>query len=332
MSINIDIKIKAKYYNILFFVSSIIYIILSINKNFKHLFLSVPTSSYSSIPKAAAESAMASVPTSLAVASSNLQYFIWNLSVMVFLYLILFYIYFFIGFKLYKFIVEVKGGAWYSKKYFTNSFLISFFLVLLFHSDFVFFQTFPLAGFGSELRDYSVSFFNFFPEYALLRYEILNNFNILWTNLRGLGLPILGVEVQAAPLFPLTLLLIWLPFKIFWNVFVVLRFILTAWALYLIAHKIFRLKILSSIFLTATFVFTMYLLRSVNHPYFNAVTAGLWYIFFSVRWIEAKDLKNYPLLLGIIISCYSLITSGFPESMAMMAIITFPFLFIRFIS
>ena len=76
---------------------------------------------------------------------------------------------------------------------------------------------------SGPLQDPAVSHWVFVPGIKTLRYELFNHLNILWSNLRGLGMPILVNDVQAAPMYPLTLLLIWVPGEYFWNVFVLAR-------------------------------------------------------------------------------------------------------------
>jgi hypothetical protein len=64
------------------------------------------------------------------------------------------------------------------------------------------------------------------PAFREWRYELLNHGNILWSNLRAFGQPMLGNGVQGAPLFPLNLLLIGLPDSLYWSLMPLLRLVL----------------------------------------------------------------------------------------------------------
>ena len=184
----------------------------------------------------------------------------------------------------------------------------------------------PMLPVNHELQDPTVSFLSYDPGYRLFQYELFNNKNIWWSNLRGMGLPILGNEVQTAPLFPLVLLLVWVPFEYFWNAFVLLKVILLGVGTLLISRDLLRLKWLSAIFFTILFVYNLYVIRWMNHPWHNGLLAGVWYIYFLGRSVDVfqpnSNDKWISVVLGIAVTAYSMLTCGFPESSAMMAILT----------
>ena len=80
------------------------------------------------------------------------------------------------------------------------------------------------------------------PGLKVLLYEILEHGNFLWSSLKGLGMPVLGNEVQEAPLYPLTLALLWVPEPYFWNSFVSLRWLLLGSGGFLLAYRVFGLE------------------------------------------------------------------------------------------
>jgi hypothetical protein len=184
----------------------------------------------------------------------------------------------------------------------------------------------PMQGTNPwTLQDPVVSLWNFIPGWKTVRFEILQNKNFLWSNLRGLGLPLLGNEIQVAPLFPLSLFWIWLPPALFWNVLVSSRLFLVALACCLIATEIFKFKPLGAIVFTVGLAYGAYVLRWMNHPWHNGFLAGLWYIYFVAKRIlnDSRKSRNEKakVNLGIAASVYSLMTAGFPESTVMSGII-----------
>src|SRR5450830_804053 len=149
----------------------------------------------------------------------------------------------------------------------------------------VFFIASPMFGRSWTLQDPNVSSFNFIPGLDVVRFELLQNANILWSSLRNFGTPILANEVQAAPLFPLTLGLIWLPEPYFWNALVTLRLLLLAMGTYLVGLRILKCERLGAIVFTLLFAYSVYVCRWINHPWQNGLLAGVWMIYFSGRAI-----------------------------------------------
>ena len=188
-------------------------------------------------------------------------------------------------------------------------------------------ETSPMIGSAWSLQDPGVSGWVFLPGLKVLQYEILQNHNFLWSNLKGLGMPLLGNELQEAPLYPLTLALLWVPEPYFWNVFVVLRWLILGSGAFFLASFCFRLKPAGALVFVLTFVFSFYHLRWMNHPFLNGIAAGTWYLFFLLSIIQ--DTGRYVLgprmtglLIGLSIAAYSVLTCGFPESSLTVAAIT----------
>src|SRR5215218_320629 len=96
---------------------------------------------------------------------------------------------------------------------------------LLYPGIFLFLNS-PMIVKSWTLQDMGAGLWAFVPGRSVARYELFENWNILWSSLRNMGAPILGNEVQSAPLFPLTLALVWLPDPFFWNAFVAVRLVL----------------------------------------------------------------------------------------------------------
>ncbi|MGZ6332270.1 MAG: hypothetical protein ACXWP5_06595 [Bdellovibrionota bacterium] len=200
------------------------------------------------------------------------------------------------------------------------AFLLSLGLVLIYYPGFVFFYRFPLDASDWVLQDPVISFLVSWPSLAELRTNLLSHGGLLWSSLRGWGLPILGNDVQAAPLFPLTLLLVWLPLKIYWNVFVVLRLALTGMAGILIGQRIFKFTRAGAILFALSFGFGFFVLRWINHPFPNSMLAGLWYFYFFGTALEQERFR-FSSFLGTAVSAYALVTAGFPEAMLTAALI-----------
>ena len=103
--------------------------------------------------------------------------------------------------------------------------VFSFFFILIHYPGFITFQSFPMAGKSWELQDPVISNMTVVPGERVLHYELLEHANLLWSNLRGMGGPLLGSEVQSAPLFPLTLLWVGLPDHYFFSAMVLSRLV-----------------------------------------------------------------------------------------------------------
>lgn len=184
--------------------------------------------------------------------------------------------------------------------------------------------------FGSawSMQDPVVTFWTFIPGLKVLLFEILQNGNFLWSSLKGLGMPLLGSEVQEAPLFPLTLVLLWVPEAYYWNAFVILRWILLGSGAFLLAHRMFGLERTGALVFVLLFAFAFYHLRWVNHPYLNGIAAGVWYWYFLLSALKGDDVQlgaikqRIPHFIGLVVSAYSVLTCGFPEASITVAAIT----------
>ena len=153
--------------------------------------------------------------------------------------------------------------------------LLAIGLTLVFYWDLWTLVSTPMSG---PLQDPAVSHWTFVPSIKTVQYEVFHHFNLLWSNLRGLGMPILVNDVQVAPLYPLTALLIWLPGEYFWNVFVLARWIVFASGAFLLASRCFRFNLVGSSIFVLTFVFALFHARWINHPFLNGMAAGVWYL------------------------------------------------------
>jgi len=216
--------------------------------------------------------------------------------------------------------------------------LISLILISLTYPTFLTMECTPMAGKTWELHDPVTSYMNFIPGRNVIRYEIFENGNLLWSNLRGAGLPILANDIQVAPLFPLSILLFWVPGTYYWNIYVVLSIILLAVSVYFVAIDILKFKPMAAIFFMFNFVFAIYVLRNINHPWLNGLLAGLWYIYFLGKLPDTSSgsysTQRLMGILGLLFSVYSLVTCGFPEAAAMsgiLACLVCPFVFIHHI-
>ena len=184
-----------------------------------------------------------------------------------------------------------------------------------------------MIGSTWSLQDPVVSGWTFMPGLKVLLYEILEHGNFLWSSLKGLGMPVLGNEVQEAPLYPLTLALLWVPEPYFWNSFVSLRWLLLGSGGFLLAYRVFGLERAGALAFVLTFSFAFWHLRFMNHPYLNGMAAGVWYWYFLLLLIGGGDarfsaLRAIPALIGLTVSAYSVITCGFPEASVTVATIT----------
>ena len=68
------------------------------------------------------------------------------------------------------------------------SIIISLFLILLLLPKVLLLQSTPMGQTSWELQDPVVSEWNFIPGMSVLRHEFSHNKNILWSNLRSLGI------------------------------------------------------------------------------------------------------------------------------------------------
>jgi hypothetical protein len=202
------------------------------------------------------------------------------------------------------------------------------------YPGFLLFTKYPMQGFGQELQDPVAGYLNFIPGLRVFVYEVLHNHNFLWSNLRGFGLSLLGHDIQVAPLFPLTWLALFVPEPYFWNIMVASRLVLLFSGSYLIALYLFSFTRTGALLFAATFIFNMFVLRWLNHPWQNGLLAGIWYFLFlglSVRFCGVQEKKTIPywLQLSLVISVYCMVTNGFPEEAMLFAILIvflFPFL------
>ncbi len=201
---------------------------------------------------------------------------------------------------------------------------ISIVLVCCFYPDFVLFQSTPMHSSGWELADPIVSSDSFKPSFRVFQYELFTNKNILWSSLRAMGLPILANDIQIAPLFPLTLLLSWMDENVFWNVFVISRIILMSLGSYLLLRKFFNFQKLPTVFFLLSFIYTLYVMRWINHPWQNGLLAGIWYLYFlcliSIQG-SGYTFKRFFVFVGLVWSVFSMVTCGFPEAAVMSAVL-----------
>lgn len=218
------------------------------------------------------------------------------------------------------------------------SLIIGLLSSFIFYPNIFLLKASPMFQTTWELIDPTVSLLNFIPGVDLVRHEFLHNFNLLWSGLKNFGSPILANEIQAAPIFPLTLALIWIPDPYFWNFFVIIRLCLMGAAALLIARNLFRLSWFGSAIFMLILVYDPIVSRYINHPWSNGLMSGLWLMYFLSAAIYHGFFKtNKDFLLntfGITFSTYSVITSGFPEAMLMVLIlclIIFVFTFYDFI-
>ena len=181
----------------------------------------------------------------------------------------------------------------------------------------------PMGGVPSAIKDPAVSWAAFMPAFREFRYELLENGNILWSNLRSFGLPMLGNAVQGAPLFPLNLALIGLPDHLYWSVMPITRTILIGLGTHLLCRKIFGLSLIASLCFAFLAGFNINVLRWINHPWQNGLLAGIWYTYFCCTLFLHSSAKRSRLILhwaGLVLAVFGMITNGFPEASAMAAL------------
>lgn len=177
---------------------------------------------------------------------------------------------------------------------------------------------------GWELRDPVAGITAIAGGFRLARYELIHHGNLLWSPLKSFGVPLLSNDVQAAILYPLTLLFVCVPEMYFWNVFVCARIILIGMFTYMLAAHCMRLKPLAAWVFTLSFAYSLYVLRWMNHPWQNGLLAGLVYLYYVLKLLElsSQDRKKWAYAtIGLLVGAYSLLTCGFPESAAMAAIL-----------
>jgi len=202
------------------------------------------------------------------------------------------------------------------------AFLTTFFAML--HPELLMMANSPMAGDKWAIKDLRVSWTAFMPALRDFRYELFDNGNILWSNLRGLGQPLLGNAVQGAPLFPLTLALIWMPDQLFWSAMPIIRLLLIALGCFAVARKVFGLSLTASLCFALLAGFNLNTFRWINHPWSNGMLAGIWYLYFIHRVCFSSErsvwLKNGN-CIGLIVSVFAMVTCGFPETAAAIAIL-----------
>ncbi len=218
-----------------------------------------------------------------------------------------------------------------------EAWLIFGFLVLSFafiFPELFFLKLSPMGGLPSAIKDPAVSWAAFMPAFREFRLELFEHNNILWSNLRSLGLPMLGNGVQAAPLFPLNLSLLWLPDSLYWSVMPILRVILIALGAYLLSRRVFGLTLVASLCFALLTGFNINVMRWINHPHTNGLLAGIWYTYFCCTLFINHDKHRSTIFwhwLGLVVCVFGMITNGFPETSALAAIFAACF-FIAFIA
>ena len=99
-----------------------------------------------------------------------------------------------------------------AKSIFDNNIVLAFcfssILNFLVYPTILLFVDSPMLATSWTLQDPVVGPWNFIPGISAFRFELFENGNFLWSSLRNLGTPTLANEIQAAPMFPLTLALI----------------------------------------------------------------------------------------------------------------------------
>ena len=168
----------------------------------------------------------------------------------------------------------------------------------------------PMFGTNLTLQDQVVSKWVFIPDLKVLKYEVFNNYNFLWSNLKGLGMPLLGNGLQVAPMYPLTLICLLVPDPFFWNVFVIARWLILGVGSFLLAVRCFGLARIGGLLFVLTFAFAFYELRWLNHAFLNGIAGGVWYLFFLLTIVSntrsANCFRRNTLhFIGLTISAYS---------------------------
>ncbi len=214
------------------------------------------------------------------------------------------------------------------KAFKTNDWLFGFFffgaVLFLIYPQIFFMRELIVAPSTWELQDPAVTSLVFMPGMRLLRYEFLQNHNFLWSNLRGMGQPLLANEIQAAPLFPLTLMLMGISDPYFWNVLVLLRLLLLGVFSFMVARQLFKLERAGSIIFSLCFAYAVHVLRWNNHSWQNGLLAGVFYLLTAFRLFELETFSTKKTILTrflfLSLAVYSMMTSGFPESAFLSAV------------
>lgn len=186
-------------------------------------------------------------------------------------------------------------------------------------------QVSPMNGDLWAIKDPTVSWSAFMPGFREFRYELFEHGNILWSNMRGMGQPTLGNSVQGAPLFPLSLALIWLPDQLFWSVMPMARIILISLMLFLLARNVFKLHWAAALIFALLAGYNLHVFRWINHPWSNGTLAGVWYLYFLCRVTFPGHLSTARQrwhAVGLVVGIIGMITNGFPEASALFAVIT----------
>lgn len=209
---------------------------------------------------------------------------------------------------------KLQSDSW--SGYFLTSLLLCF---VFFPYFFLGLKSPMMAPHSWALSDTVVSHMVFIPGLKSFKFQLFHNGQILWNNLRAMGMPLLANEIQAAPLFPLTWLFLFLPISLFWNFFVIAKLLLASTFGIYIARRILGFNFYTSLFFLFNFCFGMYVLRYMNHPWHNAFIAGLLYwIFLDQLKQKAQSIKTF---LGLSFSVYCLITAGFPSNSVLMGLL-----------
>jgi hypothetical protein len=199
-----------------------------------------------------------------------------------------------------------------------KAFILVVAIVFLLYPGIFLFLNSPMIAKTWTLQDMGAGLWAFVPGRSVARYELLEHGGMLWSGLRNLGAPILGNEVQAAPLFPLTLALAWLPDPYFWNALVAVRLVLMWFGAFLLATTILKLERLPAFVFAVCFVGTVEVARWINHSWQNGLTAGIWLLYFVGQAFALSALpwgrRRFFNALALAFCTYALLTCGFPEA------------------
>ncbi|HEX4997437.1 MAG TPA: hypothetical protein VFY29_04390 [Terriglobia bacterium] len=194
------------------------------------------------------------------------------------------------------------------------AFALALLLLFILYPGFFMMTRFAMGNGNWELYDPAVSSMTFVPGMRVVRYELWNHGNLLWSNLRGLGQPLLGNEVQSAPLYPLTWLWIWAPEPYYWNLLLLSRLTLLGVASFLIGRRLFGFSRWGAFLFMFCLAFSIHVLRWMNHPWQNGILAGLWAMLAMDRVMStSRERRRFVNMLLTLSAAYCLATSGFPE-------------------
>ncbi len=174
------------------------------------------------------------------------------------------------------------------------------------------------------LNDVNVGPLTFFGGIRSFTYEFWNHGQVLWTSLKGQGVPLLAHDIQSAPLNPLSWLSLILDESTFWSVWGTLRLILLTLGSLLIGSRIYKLEVWPAILFAVTLVFGNYVIGWSNHPWQTAMLYGIWVFYFSYELFFGVG--RIGSCLGLVLSTYGLINSGFPGGTVVFSL-SFFFLF-----